>query len=193
MALSNILCCFRTGRPRNTMKRKAGEEEDAMGEMVSPKNRKIVSDEGELCFLFMFALFAHTMVLPCTIGQARRRLPCSLIDSLKPTTPRSSPETLNRPSLSSHQPTTSTLRLTQHRNLDSLFHTCGTYDTTAIAITTLSSLSPTLRTPLLLSAMPDSAQNKAIGDFVQVTQMDKKSAQKFLKQHNWNAANAINA
>ena len=41
--------------------------------------------------------------------------------------------------------------------------------------------------------MPDSAQNKAIADFTQVTQMDKKSAQKFLKSHNWNATQAINA
>jgi hypothetical protein len=41
--------------------------------------------------------------------------------------------------------------------------------------------------------MPDAAQSKAIADFTQVTQMDKKSAQKFLKQHNWNTTNAINA
>lgn len=41
--------------------------------------------------------------------------------------------------------------------------------------------------------MPDSAQTKAIADFTQVTQIDKKSAQKFLKSHNWNTTQAINA
>jgi len=36
-------------------------------------------------------------------------------------------------------------------------------------------------------------QKTAIGEFTGVTQADKSTAGKFLKQHNWNIAAAINA
>ncbi|KAK4899565.1 Scaffold-type E3 ligase [Elasticomyces elasticus] len=44
-----------------------------------------------------------------------------------------------------------------------------------------------------MPSMHSSAQKAAISDFTSVTQVDKSTAAKLLKQHNWNASAAVNA
>ncbi|KAK0272182.1 Scaffold-type E3 ligase [Friedmanniomyces endolithicus] len=46
---------------------------------------------------------------------------------------------------------------------------------------------------LAMPAIYSSAQKAAIAEFTSVTQVDKSSAAKLLKQHNWNASAAVNA
>lgn len=44
-----------------------------------------------------------------------------------------------------------------------------------------------------MPASYNSTQKSAISEFTGVTQSDKNSAAKVLKQHNWNVAAAVNA
>jgi hypothetical protein len=52
-AWTSCLCCFRTASPqepaqhRSTMPKRKMDEDTELAETVSPKNRKIVSNEGE--------------------------------------------------------------------------------------------------------------------------------------------------